>query len=287
MFIDEIAVHEREGGSGLLCREILGELPEWFGIPAAIEEYAARAESAPVLVATKGQDEVGLLVVADHGPHSAEIELMAVRPDFHRRGVGRLLVQRVEERTIGRGGEFLQVKTLSERRADLRYAGTRAFYRACGFRDLGELPGLWDEENPALQLVKHLGTRSGLHHVELWVPDLARAAASFGWLLTSLGYGPYQQWSSGRSWRRAGHYVVVEQSPALLGASHERLRPGLNHLAFHAGTEGELDSLVASAGGHGWQLLFADRHPHAGGPSHYAAYLENEDGFEVELVAGG
>jgi hypothetical protein len=33
--------------------------------------------------------------------------------------------------------------------------------------------------------------------------------------------------------------------------------------------------------------MFAHRHPHAGGPGHYAAYLENEDGFEVELVAGG
>ncbi|MFD2027688.1 hypothetical protein [Promicromonospora aerolata] len=32
-------------------------------------------------------------------------------------------------------------------------------------------------------------------------------------------------------------------------------------------------------------LLFPDRHPHAGGPDHYAAYLENEDGYEVEVVA--
>jgi hypothetical protein len=31
--------------------------------------------------------------------------------------------------------------------------------------------------------------------------------------------------------------------------------------------------------------MFADRYPWAGGPGHYAAYLENTDGFEVELVA--
>ncbi|WP_219817000.1 hypothetical protein [Arthrobacter sp. GMC3] len=36
---------------------------------------------------------------------------------------------------------------------------------------------------------------------------------------------------------------------------------------------------------HGWTLMFADEHPHAGGTGHYAAYLENADGFEVELVA--
>lgn len=38
---------------------------------------------------------------------------------------------------------------------------------------------------------------------------------------------------------------------------------------------------------HGWHLMFGDRHPHAGGEQHYAAYLENDDGFQVELVATG
>jgi hypothetical protein len=33
--------------------------------------------------------------------------------------------------------------------------------------------------------------------------------------------------------------------------------------------------------------MFADQYPHAGGPDHYAAYLENVDGFEAELVAPG
>jgi hypothetical protein len=42
---------------------------------------------------------------------------------------------------------------------------------------------------------------------------------------------------------------------------------------------------VAEAPDYGWQLLFSDRHPYAGGPSHYAAYLENAEGFEVEVVA--
>jgi hypothetical protein len=32
--------------------------------------------------------------------------------------------------------------------------------------------------------------------------------------------------------------------------------------------------------------MFTDRHPFAGGPEHRAAYLEDSDGYEVELVAG-
>ncbi|MGF0170427.1 VOC family protein [Streptomyces sp. Marseille-Q5077] len=125
-----------------------------------------------------------------------------------------------------------------------------------------------------------------LHHVELWVPDLGRAVTSWGWLLERLGYEPHQDWPAGRSWRAGETYLVVEESSALRGDRHDRLRPGLNHLAFHApgGREG-LDALVEEAPRHGWSLLFPDRHPYAGGPEHYAAYLENGDGFEVELVA--
>jgi Glyoxalase/Bleomycin resistance protein/Dioxygenase superfamily len=117
--------------------------------------------------------------------------------------------------------------------------------------------------------------------------ERARAAepSSGGWLLLALGYQPFPDWPGGRSWRAAGTYIVVEQSPALTTDSHDRCRPGLNHLAFHIATPDGLDELAADAQRHGWQLMFADTHPHAGGDQHYAAYLENDDGFEVELVA--
>ena len=124
-----------------------------------------------------------------------------------------------------------------------------------------------------------------LHHVELWVPDLGRAVAEWGWLLVRLGYEPFQDWQHGHSWRLGEAYIVVEQSPALTGADHDRCHPGLNHLAFHAGTKQDVDSLAVDGTSRGWTLLFADKHPYAGGPDHYAAYLANTDRFEVELVA--
>ncbi|MFJ2028132.1 VOC family protein [Streptosporangium sp. NPDC087985] len=124
-----------------------------------------------------------------------------------------------------------------------------------------------------------------LHHIELWVPDLDRAVRAWGWLLGELGYQPFQEWADGRSWALDGVYVVVEQSPALTAPSHDRCRPGLNHLAFRVSGAERVDALVAAAVEHGWMLMFTDRHPHAGGTDHYAGYLENEDGFEVELVA--
>jgi catechol 2,3-dioxygenase-like lactoylglutathione lyase family enzyme len=123
-----------------------------------------------------------------------------------------------------------------------------------------------------------------LHHVELWVPDLARAVSEWGWLLGELGYAEFQDWPDGRSWRLGATYLVVEQSPAMTASSHERQRPGLNHLAFHAGNYAWVDAIHSQAPEHGWTPLFADGYPHAGGTEHYAAYLANSDGYEVELV---
>jgi catechol 2,3-dioxygenase-like lactoylglutathione lyase family enzyme len=124
-----------------------------------------------------------------------------------------------------------------------------------------------------------------IHHVELWVPDLDRATATWGWLLTELGYQPFQEWPGGRSWRAGQTYIVVEQSPARTASRHDRCRPGLNHLAFHMASREHVDKLTGEALARGWRLMFADVHPYAGGNQHYAAYLENSDGFEVELVA--
>jgi catechol 2,3-dioxygenase-like lactoylglutathione lyase family enzyme len=122
-----------------------------------------------------------------------------------------------------------------------------------------------------------------LHHIELWVPDLTGAIEPWGWLLESLGWSAFQNWPVGRSWRLGDVYLVLEQSPALSGATHDRRAPGLNHLAFTADGTTMVDRLTAEAPAHGWRLLFADRHPHAGGPQSYAVYLEDAWGFEVEI----
>lgn len=124
-----------------------------------------------------------------------------------------------------------------------------------------------------------------LHHVEIWVADLAAAEASLGWLFGELGYVPGEGWAEGRTYQGAGEYLVLEAGPDVAAGAHERTRPGLNHLAFRAGSRARVDELTSAARDRGFRLLFEDRHPHAGGADHYAAYLETADGFEVELVA--
>ena len=125
-----------------------------------------------------------------------------------------------------------------------------------------------------------------VHHIELWTTDLHASVASFDWLLPLLGWQAQHDpdWPQGRTWTHpSGIYVVLEESPAITGP-HDRMRAGLNHLAFRAKDRTLLDGLQRQCSSHGWTELFADKYPHAGGPEHTALFLENSEGFEVEIV---
>lgn len=143
-------------GSSEACERILRELPEWFGIDELVVRYAGDAGRLPTFTADVDGSIVGFLTVREENRYAAEIHVMAVLPEYHRRGVGTALLRAAEVHLRGRGMEYLQVKTLSESDPDVNYARTRAFYFAAGFRPLQELPDFWGPENPCLQLVKKL-----------------------------------------------------------------------------------------------------------------------------------
>ncbi len=128
--------------------------------------------------------------------------------------------------------------------------------------------------------------RSGrLHRTEIWARDLAASSATLGWLFEELGYTVADSWKDGTSYVGAHDYIVLQSGPDVLKECHRRKAPGVNHLAFAAGSRRRVDELTTQALSRGFILLFAEAHPHAGGPTHYASYLEDPAGFEIELVA--
>ncbi|WP_105566007.1 VOC family protein [Microbacterium halophytorum] len=126
---------------------------------------------------------------------------------------------------------------------------------------------------------------TGIHHVEVWVADLAQAASEWAWLLREVGFVREGAWPEGESWAAAGAYITLTTSPNLSGATHDRRAPGMNHLAFKAGNSQRVDEIITAATDHGWRPLYQDRYPHAGGPDYYAGWLENSAGFKAEVVA--
>ncbi|WP_315108267.1 VOC family protein, partial [uncultured Microbacterium sp.] len=119
---------------------------------------------------------------------------------------------------------------------------------------------------------------AGIHHVEVWVADLVSSRAEWGWLLGAVGFVRASAWPEGESWEAGGAYVTLTTSPNLSGSEHDRRAPGVNHLAFAAGPRDRVDAIMAAAPEHGWRPLYAERYPHAGGPDHYAGWLENSAG---------
>ncbi len=81
---------------------------------------------------------------------------MGVLAGWHRRGVGRALVERAESYARAEGFSLLHVKTLAPSDPDPGYAATRAFYAAAGFRPLEVLPEVWGPDDPCLLMVRPL-----------------------------------------------------------------------------------------------------------------------------------
>ena len=154
-----VRIERLDSGAGDVCRGILDTLPTWFGMPDANADYFASAERGPSYVAYLSGEPVGILLPVQHSDEAAEIGLLAVTADHRKQGIGRALISAYERDLVTDGVRFLQVKTLSARRLDDGYEETRAFYRAVGFVHLEEHPLMWNETNPALQLIKTLDTR--------------------------------------------------------------------------------------------------------------------------------
>lgn len=111
-------------------------------------------------------------------------------------------------------------------------------------------------------------------------------SALWGWFLEELGYVPFQDWGSGRSWKIGDTYIVfVQAEERFLDIPYHRRRVGLNHLAFHAGSRKQVDDMTSKLIEKGVHILYSDKHPFAGGDHHYAVYFEDPDRIKVELAA--
>ena len=125
-----------------------------------------------------------------------------------------------------------------------------------------------------------------LHHIEIYVKDLNKSKEFWGWLLDQLGYKEYQNWELGVSYILGDTYIVfVQVEKRFLDISYHRSRAGLNHLAFHGGSEEFVDEITQKLREKGVRILYEDKHPYAGGPGYYAVYFEDPDRMKVEITA--
>lgn len=151
--VREVAVPEEKTA---ISRSILEALPDWFGIPEAREEYIENSTRELFFAAYEGETPVGFLTLKRTGEATAELAVMGVRKEYHRRGIGRALFEAAKARAKELGYAFLQVKTVQMGRWR-EYDATNRFYLSLGFREFEVFPKLWDEWNPCQIYVMYIG----------------------------------------------------------------------------------------------------------------------------------
>jgi ribosomal protein S18 acetylase RimI-like enzyme len=155
---------ELEEGKVSIARSILEGLPEWFGILQARERYIERAGQLPMTAVSVGTEIVGFLSVENKTRVSSEIHVLGIRRDWHRRGVGTILLRATEIALIPSGIRYLIAKTLSNKHSNAHYGITRQFYESVGFEPIDELPELWGPDAPCLMMLKVLRTENVDNH---------------------------------------------------------------------------------------------------------------------------
>ena len=139
------------------CRAVLEDLPEWFGLPEALDAYVEESTVLPMFAAFAGVRCVGVLTLKRTTIRNFDIHVMGVLRSHHRNGIGRKLVQRAILHAQEKDCDTLSVKTLGPSHPDPHYAATRTFYDSLGFVPIEEFKTLWSNGYPCLLMVKFLG----------------------------------------------------------------------------------------------------------------------------------
>lgn len=139
-----------------ISREILNDLPEWFGLPESTENYIIDSQDKPFLACYVNDEVAGYVVLNATSKDCADIFVMGVKKKFHRMGIGSKLNDEFETMAKKLGYTYSQVKTVKMGHYK-EYDITNNFYMAMGYKELECFPTLWDEWNPCQIYVKYLG----------------------------------------------------------------------------------------------------------------------------------
>ncbi len=137
-----------------IVKEILSDLPEWFGLPESTKAYMEESKTLTLFSARTDDETLGFITLKETSEDVCEIHCMGIKKDYHRKGIGRKLQDAFEEFAKGKY-KYIQVKTIDEGHYK-EYDQTIAFYKSVGFVKMEVFPTLWDEWNPCLVLIKKI-----------------------------------------------------------------------------------------------------------------------------------
>lgn len=130
-----------------IARYILEQLPEWFGIEEARNEYIIESKDQVFFAAFIDEEPIGFLCLKETGKDTVEIAVMALLKAYHHQGIGTKLFHHAKAFAQQAHYSFMQVKTVKEGCYSI-YDDTNHFYKSLGFKEFEVFPTLWDIHNP-------------------------------------------------------------------------------------------------------------------------------------------
>ncbi len=143
--------------------EMAKSLRQWF-TELGIQQIARDLQTLKGLVALEDENTAGFVTYSITVDETiAELTWIAAHPNLHRKGIGRSLVEALEEVLVRLGVSALEVSTVADSVEYEPYARTRSFYHALGFTDVRVDRGWYPSGDDRLLLRKLLTERTGQH----------------------------------------------------------------------------------------------------------------------------
>jgi [ribosomal protein S18]-alanine N-acetyltransferase len=135
-----------------LSRDLIEFGLHWRWTPARVAA-SIRAANVNVLVASMHEEIAGFAIMR-YGDDDAHLDLLAVAPPYRRSGIGRQLIEWLEECAMVAGifNVDLEVRAGNEE--------AQLFYSRMGYRRLLELPGYYQGIEAAIRMGRDLSRRS-------------------------------------------------------------------------------------------------------------------------------
>jgi len=137
-----------------IIKDVLLDLPEWFGIPESTQEYIEVGSKLLTFVADIDNDHIGFIVLKKLNNDEVELYVLGIKRNHHRKGIGRKLVNETINYCKANDIKRIIVMTLDESYEpfNINYDNTRKFYEGVGFTKIKVDTDIWGSTYPCLIL---------------------------------------------------------------------------------------------------------------------------------------
>jgi ribosomal-protein-alanine N-acetyltransferase len=135
-----------------MSRELIEAGLPWTWTPERVARTLAQRETL-VLTARDGERLAGFAIM-QFGDERAHLSLLAVRPEYQRRGIGRHMLEWLIESALTAGIASVHLELRESNR------GARRFYLNQGFAETARIPGYYRGAETAVRMLRQIRVKT-------------------------------------------------------------------------------------------------------------------------------